>query len=201
MRSGYFTASESSNIAVVYALLVTAIVYRSLPQAEFVEATKGAVRTTSMVLLVIGCAACFGWLLAYLKVPTQLVEMLQNVSDNPLVILLLMNVILLIPGHVHGHVAADRHHHADLSAGGWAAGVDPVHFEVILILNLGIGLCTPPVGAGAVRGLRGRAHQHLAGDADDLAPLLCRLRHCDAGDLYPGAVAVAALGLPLEVLN
>lgn len=118
MRSGVFTASESSNIAVVYALLVTALVYRSLPWSEFVEATKGAVRTTSMVLLVIGCAACFGWLLAYLKVPAQLVAVLQNVSDNPLVILLLMNVILLILGHLHGHVAAHCHHHADLSAGG-----------------------------------------------------------------------------------
>lgn len=147
VRSGVFTASESSNIAVVYALLVTAIVYRSLPWTEFVEATKGAVRTTSMVLLVIGCAACFGWLLAYLKVPAQLVELLQNVSDNPLVILLLMNVILLILGTFMDMSPLIVITTPIFLPVAQAFGVDPVHFGVILVLNLGIGLCTPPVGA------------------------------------------------------
>ena len=147
VRSGVFTASESSNIAVVYALLVTALVYRSLPWSEFVEATKGAVRTTSMVLLVIGCAACFGWLLAYLKVPAQLVELLQNISDNPLVILLLMNVILLILGTFMDMSPLIVITTPIFLPVAQAFGVDPVHFGVILILNLGIGLCTPPVGA------------------------------------------------------
>ena len=147
VRSGVFTASESSNIAVVYALLVTAIVYRSLPWSEFVEATKGAVRTTSMVLLVIGCAACFGWLLAYLKVPAQLVAVLQNISDNPLVILLLMNVILLILGTFMDMSPLIVITTPIFLPVAQAFGVDPVHFGVILILNLGIGLCTPPVGA------------------------------------------------------
>lgn len=147
VRSGVFTASESSNIAVVYALLVTALVYRSLPWAEFVEATKGAVRTTSMVLLVIGCAACFGWLLAYLKVPAQLVELLQSVSDNPLVILLLMNLILLILGTFMDMSPLIVITTPIFLPVAQAFGVDPVHFGVILVLNLGIGLCTPPVGA------------------------------------------------------
>lgn len=147
VRSGVFTASESSNIAVVYALLVTALVYRSLPWAEFVEATKGAVRTTSMVLLVIGCAACFGWLLAYLKVPAQLVELLQNVSDNPIVILLLMNVMLLILGTFMDMSPLIVITTPIFLPVAQAFGVDPVHFGVILVLNLGIGLCTPPVGA------------------------------------------------------
>ncbi|KGJ03212.1 TRAP transporter, DctM subunit [Paracoccus halophilus] len=147
VRSGVFTASESSNIAVVYALLVTALIYRSLPWAEFVEATKGAVRTTAMVLLVIGCAASFGWLLAYLKVPAQLVEMLQNISDNPLVILLLMNVILLILGTFMDMSPLIVITTPIFLPVAQAFGVDPVHFGVILVLNLGIGLCTPPVGA------------------------------------------------------
>ena len=147
VRSGWFTASESSNIAVVYALLVTALVYRSLPLSEFIEATKGAVRTTAMVLLVIGCAACFGWLLAYLKVPTQLVEILQGLSSNPLVILLLMNVILLILGTFMDMSPLIVITTPIFLPVATAFGVDPVHFGVILILNLGIGLCTPPVGA------------------------------------------------------
>ena len=147
VRSGVFTASESSNIAVVYALLVTALVYRSLPWSEFVEATKGAVRTTSMVLLVIGCAACFGWLLAYLKVPAQLVAVLQNISDNPLVILLLMNVILLILGTFMDMSPLIVITTPIFLPVAQAFGVDPVHFGVSLVLYLGIGLCTPPVGA------------------------------------------------------
>ncbi|MDO5528569.1 MAG: TRAP transporter large permease [Paracoccus sp. (in: a-proteobacteria)] len=147
VRSGIFTASESANIAVVYAIAVTAIVYRSLPWSEFVAATIGAVRTTSMVLLVIGCAACFGWLLAYLRVPAQLVDLLQSVSSNPLVILLLMNVILLILGTFMDMSPLIVITTPIFLPVATAFGVDPVHFGVILILNLGIGLCTPPVGA------------------------------------------------------
>lgn len=147
VRSGIFTASESANIAVVYALLITALVYRSLPWREFVEATLGAVRTTSMVLLVIGCAACFGWLLAYLRVPAQLVSFLESISDNPLVILLLMNLILLILGTFMDMSPLIVITTPIFLPVAQAFGVDPVHFGVILILNLGIGLCTPPVGA------------------------------------------------------
>jgi tripartite ATP-independent transporter DctM subunit len=147
VRSGIFTASESSNIAVVYALLVTFLVYRSLSWHDFLEATMAAVRTTAMVLLVIGTAASFGWLLAYLKVPTMMVSYLQGVSDNPLVILLLMNVVLLILGtfmDMSPLIVITTPIFLPVAV---AFGVDPVHFGVILILNLGIGLCTPPVGA------------------------------------------------------
>lgn len=147
VRSGIFTASESSNIAVVYALLVTLLVYRSLNWGDFVAATLGAVRTTAMVLLVIGCAASFGWLLAYLKVPTDLVEAMKGLSDNPIMILLLINVALLVLGtfmDMSPLIVITTPIFLPLAQ---AYGVDPVHFGVILILNLGIGLCTPPVGA------------------------------------------------------
>lgn len=147
VRSGIFTASESSNIAVVYALLVTLLVYRSLAWDDFVAATLGAVRTTAMVLLVIGCAASFGWLLAYLKVPTAIVEAMKDLSDNPLMILLLINVALLVLGtfmDMSPLIVITTPIFLPLAQ---AYGVDPVHFGVILILNLGIGLCTPPVGA------------------------------------------------------
>lgn len=147
VRSGVFTASESSNIAVVYALLVTALVYRTLPWREFVGVTIAAVRTTSMVLLVIGCAACFGWLLAYLRVPAMMVESLRSFSDNPLVILLLINVVLLILGTFMDMSPLIVITTPIFLPVAQAFGVDPVHFGVILILNLGIGLCTPPVGA------------------------------------------------------
>lgn len=147
VRSGIFTASESSNIAVVYALLVTFIVYKSLSFEDFKEATFAAVRTTAMVLMVIGCAAAFGWLLAYTKVPASMVSLLQGVSDNPIIILLLLNVVLLILGTFMDMSPLIVITTPIFLPVAQAFGVDPVHFGVILILNLGIGLCTPPVGA------------------------------------------------------
>ena len=146
VRSGIFTASESSCIAVVYALLVTLLAYRSLSWEAFTEATMGAVRTTAMVLLVIGCAASFGWLLAYLKIPATLVSFMQGVSDNPIVILLLMNLILLILGTFMDMSPLIIITTPIFLPVALAFGVDPIHFGIILILNLGIGLCTPPVG-------------------------------------------------------
>lgn len=147
VRSGVFTASESSNIAVVYALFITLFVYRSLPWGEFVAATMGAVRTTAMVLLVIGCAASFAWLLAYLKVPTAIVDFMQGVSDNPILILLMINLALLMLGTFMDMSPLIVITTPIFLPVAQAFGVDPVHFGIILILNLGIGLCTPPVGA------------------------------------------------------
>ncbi|WP_134681974.1 TRAP transporter large permease [Paracoccus ravus] len=147
VRSGVFTASESSNIAVVYAIVITALVYRTLSFSEFVQATLGAVRTTAMVLMVIGSAACFGWLLAYLRVPTHMIAFLQEISDNPLVILLLINITLLILGTFMDMSPLIVITTPIFLPVAQAFGVDPIHFGVIMILNLGIGLCTPPVGS------------------------------------------------------
>jgi tripartite ATP-independent transporter DctM subunit len=147
VRSGVFTASESSCIAVVYAFLITVFAYRTMRWREFVEATLAAVRTTAMVLLVIGCAASFGWLLAYLQVPAALVNYMKGVSDNPLVILLMINVVLLVLGTFMDMSPLIVITTPIFLPVATAFGVDPVHFGIILILNLGIGLCTPPVGA------------------------------------------------------
>ncbi|GAA3874196.1 TRAP transporter large permease [Celeribacter arenosi] len=147
VRSGVFTASESSCIAVVYALLITFFVYRSLSFSEFVLAVKGAVRTTAMVLLVIGCAGAFGWLLAYLRVPAQLVAFMQTISDNPIVILLMINVILLFLGTFMDMSPLIVITTPIFLPVAIAFGIDPVQFGIIMVLNLGIGLCTPPVGA------------------------------------------------------
>jgi tripartite ATP-independent transporter DctM subunit len=146
VRSGIFTASESSCIAAVYALLVTTLAYRTMNWDSFVEATKAAVRTTAMVLLVIGCAASFGWLLAFLRIPAELVSMMKAVSDNPIIILLMINLVLLMLGtfmDMSPLIVITTPIFLPVAV---AFGVDPVHFGVILVLNLGIGLCTPPVG-------------------------------------------------------
>jgi tripartite ATP-independent transporter DctM subunit len=147
VRSGVFTATESSCIAIVYAALVTFLGYRTMSWESFVEATFSAVRTTAMVLMVIGCANCFGWLLALLHVPTELVSALRGLSDNPIVILLLINVVLLILGTFMDMSPLIVITTPIFLPVAQAFGIDPVHFGVIMILNLGIGLCTPPVGA------------------------------------------------------
>jgi tripartite ATP-independent transporter DctM subunit len=147
VRSGVFTATESSCIAVVYALLITVFVYREMNWSGFIEATLGAVRTTAMVLLVIGAAAAFGWLMAFLQVPAQITAAMKSVSDNPLVILLMINVALLVLGTFMDMAPLIIICTPIFLPVVKAFGVDPIHFGVILILNAGIGLNTPPVGS------------------------------------------------------
>ncbi len=146
VRSGIFTATESSCIAVIYALLITVFVYRQLRWQDFVHATMGAVRTTAMVLLIIGCAAAFSWLMAFLKVPATLVAWMQTLSENPIVILLLLNVLMLVLGTFMDMGPTIIITTPIFLPIAMAYGVDPVHFGVIMILNYGIGLNTPPVG-------------------------------------------------------
>ena len=147
VRSGVFTATESSCIAIVYAVLVTLLIYHSMGFGDFVEATLGAVKTTAMVLLVIGTAAAFGWLLAYLRVPAQMIAFMQSLTDSPIVIFLLLNALLLFLGAFMDMSPLIIITTPIFLPVVQAYGMDPVHFGVVLVLNLGIGLCTPPVGS------------------------------------------------------
>ncbi|MBX9910188.1 MAG: TRAP transporter large permease [Beijerinckiaceae bacterium] len=147
VRSGVFTATESSCVAVIYALFVTIFVYRELDWHGFMHATLGAVRTTAMVLLVIGAASSFGWLMAFLQVPAATIELMRSISDNPIAILLLINLILLILGTFMDMAPMIIICTPIFLPVVKAIGIDPVHFGVILILNAGIGLNTPPVGS------------------------------------------------------
>ncbi len=147
VRSGIFTATESSMIAVVYAFLVTLLVYRSLSWNDFVMATKGAVRTTAMVLMVIGGAGSFGWLMAMLQIPAAMVEFMRGVSDNGIVIFLMINFMLLFLGCFMDMAPLIIICTPIFLPVVTAFGMDPIHFGIILIMNLGIGLCTPPVGS------------------------------------------------------
>jgi tripartite ATP-independent transporter DctM subunit len=147
VRSGVFTATESSCVAVIYALFVTIFVYRELDWHGFMHATLGAVRTTAMVLLVIGAASSFGWLMAFLQVPAATIELMRSISDNPIAILLLINLILLVLGTFMDMAPMIIICTPIFLPVVKAIGVDPVHFGVILILNAGIGLNTPPVGS------------------------------------------------------
>jgi tripartite ATP-independent transporter DctM subunit len=147
VRSGVFTATESSCVAVIYALLVTVFVYRQMTWEGFVHATHGAVRTTAMVLLIIGMAAAFSWLMAFLKVPAALIASMNAISEDPVIVLLLLNLLMLFLGTFMDMGPTIIICTPIFLPVAQAYGVDPVHFGVIMILNFGIGLNTPPVGA------------------------------------------------------
>ena len=147
VRSGVFTATESSCIAVLSALAVTTFVYRRMTWNDFVHATFGAVRTTAMVLLIIGMAAAFSWLMAFMRVPASLIAWMNTISDNPIIILLLINVLMLVLGTFMDMGPTIIICTPIFLPVAVAYGIDPVHFGVIMILNFGIGLNTPPVGA------------------------------------------------------
>jgi tripartite ATP-independent transporter DctM subunit len=145
--SGIFTATESSAIAVIYTILVGAFVYRSLGWNRFVEAAMQSVKVTAMVLLIIGAATAFGYALAVLEAPAQLADLITSITRNPLLILLIINVALLLLGTFMDMSPLIVITTPILLPVVMEVGVDPVHFGIIMMLNLGIGLVTPPVGS------------------------------------------------------
>jgi tripartite ATP-independent transporter DctM subunit len=147
IRAGIFTAIESAAIAVGYATLITTLVYRKLDFEAFRQAFTGAARTAGLILFVIGSAASFGWLLAYLQVPTAAVEMLTSLTDDKIKILLMLNLVLLILGTFMDLAPLIIICTPIFLPVAKAFGVDPVHFGIILVLNAGLGLITPPVGS------------------------------------------------------
>jgi tripartite ATP-independent transporter DctM subunit len=146
VRSGVFTATESACVAVLYALLVTTLVYRGMSWRGFTEAVGGAARTTGMVMLIIGTATSFGWLMALLQVPAQTVALMRGITEDPLLTLLLINLALLLLGTFMDMAPLIMIGTPIFLPVVKAMGMDPVHFGVMLILNLGIGTITPPVG-------------------------------------------------------
>jgi len=147
IRAGIFTAVESGAIAVLYALLVTLIVYRGMDWKAFVTAVSHAARSAGVILFVIGAAGAFGWLMAYLQIPAMAVEAMQAISQEKTVVLLLMLVILLLLGTFMDLAPMIIITTPIFLPIARAYEVAPLHFGVILVLAAGIGLITPPVGS------------------------------------------------------
>ncbi len=145
--SGIFTATESSAIAVIYTALVGTFVYRSLGWKGFFEAAQKSVRTAAMVLFIIAAATAFGFALALLEVPAALAALIGSMTDNPILTLLIINLMLLALGTFMDMAPLIVITTPIFLPVAMATGVDPVHFGIILMLNLGIGLVTPPVGS------------------------------------------------------
>jgi len=147
IRAGIFTAVESAAIAVVYALLVTSVLYRQLGWREFFATVTHAARTTGVILFVIATAAVFGWLLAYLQVPAAAVELLESFAHNKYMVLLMIVAILLLLGTFMDLAPMILICTPIFLPVAKAYGIDPIHFGLVLVLTGGIGLVTPPVGS------------------------------------------------------
>ncbi|NLP00740.1 MAG: TRAP transporter large permease [Clostridiaceae bacterium] len=145
--SGMFTATESAAIAALYAFIVTFFVYREIPLKAFKGILFNTLKTLSMVMSLIAAASAFGYLMAYLRVPAMATELLMSISQNKYVLLFLINVLLLILGCVMDMAPIIIICTPILMPVITAIGVSPIHFGIILMLNLSVGLCTPPVGS------------------------------------------------------
>ena len=144
--SGVFTATESSAIAVVYAFLIAAFFYREMDFKKFMRVIWDSVKTISAVMFLIASASAFGWLLAYLKIPDAIASAVLSFSSNKYVILLMINIILLLLGMIMDMAPLILITTPIFLPIVTKVGVDPIHFGIIMLMNLGIGLCTPPVG-------------------------------------------------------
>ncbi|NYZ62311.1 TRAP transporter large permease [Luteimonas deserti] len=147
IRMGIFTAVESAAIAVVYALLVTIVLYRQLRVREFMETIVHAARSTGVILFVIATASVFGWLLAYLQVPSAAVEFLQSFAHSKLAVLLMIILVLLLLGTFMDLAPLILICTPIFLPVARAYGIDPIHFGLVLVLAGGLGLVTPPVGS------------------------------------------------------
>ncbi len=149
---GIFTATESAAVAVVYALLVTIFVYRSMDRRNDSRIMAGTLRTLGMVVAIIMTSSAFGYLLSLLQVPTTLANFILELSSSPIAILLMINLLVLILGMLMGMGDLILILTPILLPIAVKIGIDPIHFCIIMILNLGIGVCTPPVGVSLMVG-------------------------------------------------
>jgi tripartite ATP-independent transporter DctM subunit len=151
--SGVFTAAESSAVAVVYAFIITFFVYREVKFSHMKRVLFKSTKTLAMVMTLIACASAFGYILATLQVPQRVTTVLLSISHNRIIVLLMINALLLVLGCIMDMaplilITTPILLPALAGYPGWAGfGITPVHFGVILMLNLGIGLLSPPIGA------------------------------------------------------
>ncbi|WP_417718628.1 TRAP transporter large permease [Salipiger sp.] len=146
LMSGYFGPTEVAGVTVAYALFIGLAIYRTLTTRGILGALRETVEATANILFVVATAALFAWVLTLDQVPMKASGFLLGLSENPLVLLLLVNVFLLIVGMVLESIAAILIIAPIVAPALTAAGVDPLQLGIVFVLNLMIGLLTPPVG-------------------------------------------------------
>jgi tripartite ATP-independent transporter DctM subunit len=145
--SGVFTATESASIAVVWAFFVTMFIYRDYKWKDLPKLMHRTVKTVTIVMILIGFAASFGYIMTLMQIPLKITALFTALSSEPWVILLCINIMLLALGTLMDMAPLILILTPILLPVIKTIGVDPVHFGMIMMVNLGIGLITPPVGA------------------------------------------------------
>ncbi len=146
IMSGVFTANESASVAVLWAFFVTMFIYRDYRWRDLPKLVHRTVKTVTVVMILIGFAAAFGYVMTLMQIPLKVTAFFTSVSDNKIVVLLMINVMLLVLGCLMDMSPLILICTPILLPVVKLLGVDPVHFGMILMVNLGIGLITPPVG-------------------------------------------------------
>lgn len=144
---GWFTATESAAIACIYAFIISTCFYKELKLSAMPKILLNCVKTLALVFSLIAAAGGFGWMMAYLQIPALVTRALMSVSTNKVVVFLLINLLLLVLGCIMDMAPLIIICTPILLPVVTAFGMDPVQFGCMLILNLAVGLCTPPVGS------------------------------------------------------
>ena len=176
MVFGWFTPTEAAIAACAWALMLGLVLYRSLSLRQLYKVTIDTIETTAAILLIVGAASLFGWVLTTTRITEQATEALLSFTDNQYVILLLINLLLLLVGCFLETIAAISILVPVLLPITQKVGIDPIHFGLVMTLNLMIGLLAPAAGHGAVRA--GADRETFAG-AD---------HHGDSAMAHPAAV-------------
>ncbi|MCB0315917.1 MAG: TRAP transporter large permease [Calditrichae bacterium] len=145
--AGYFTATEASAVAVLYSLLLAVVVYREVKLKDLPGILLKTVETTAIVMLLIGTSKAMSWILSYENIPQTISATLVGMTDSKIVILLVINLILLVVGTFMDMTPAVLIFTPIFLPVAMQLGMDPIHFGIMMVLNLCIGLCTPPVGS------------------------------------------------------
>lgn len=156
---GVFTPTEAAAAAVCFALIIGVVVFRTITVEKLVTALRSSLLNTVVILLIISAASVFGWVLTANRIPELISQVFVSISDNPLVFLLLINLLLLLVGMFLETGAAITVLAPILTPVALKMGIDPIHFGIVMIVNLAVGMTTPPVGvnlfvACQVAGLR-----------------------------------------------
>lgn len=144
--SGIFTTTESAAMAVIWAFFVTFFIYKEIPLSELSGILSRTVGTISTIIILVGMSTALGWILTYLRIPQMISTTVFSYTSSPLAILLTLNILLLILGMLVDMASLILITTPILLPIVTSIGMDPVHFGVLMVFNLGIGLLTPPVG-------------------------------------------------------
>jgi len=146
LLSGWFSPTEIAAVTVVYSLILGFLVYREMSFKNFFQVVKDSIHSSAQILMIVATASVYAWILTVEQVPATLAKFLLGISTNPIVLLLMVNVLLIFVGMIMDTIAAILVITPIIYPALMMAGVDPIHLGIVVVFNLMIGLLTPPIG-------------------------------------------------------